>query len=204
MHSLKNNARHPFFPSRAAQQRGQGAQSKSSRGAQQGRQWRPSPTLSGKTAASGCGVVRTVPAPAASPPACPHALACRLFVPRVLTWATLCARAAERGQLALEQGHVCVLNATALATEVIKNLVLPGVGQFTLVDNQRVSGVPRRLRRAPRGAPLAARQGGRAPLTDPDDRAHRSGAPRAFEQSGISASTSSSRRRASGSRAPRW
>ena len=98
-----------------------------------------------------------MPAPAASPPACPHALACRLFVPRVLTWATLCARAAERGQLALEQGHVCVLNATALATEVIKNLVLPGVGQFTLVDNQRVSGVPRRLRRAPCCAPRRPR-----------------------------------------------
>ena len=35
---------------------------------------------------------------------------------------------------------MCVLNATALATEVIKNLVLPGVGQFTLVDKQRVTG----------------------------------------------------------------
>ena len=135
----------------------------------------------------------------------PAALACRLFLPRVLTWATICARAAERGQLALEQGHVCVLNATALATEVIKNLVLPGVGQFTLVDNQRVSGVHRMLPRAPRGAPLSAlQQGVRAPLTDPDDRAHLLGAPRAFEQSGISASTSSSRTRASGSRAPRW
>ena len=35
---------------------------------------------------------------------------------------------------------MCVLNATALATEVIKNLVLPGVGQFTVVDKQRVTG----------------------------------------------------------------
>ena len=36
---------------------------------------------------------------------------------------------------------MCVLNATALGTEVIKNLVLPGVGHFTLVDHQRVTGV---------------------------------------------------------------
>ena len=47
----------------------------------------------------------------------------------------------RRAQLALEKGHVCVLNATALGTEVIKNLVLPGVGHFTLVDHQRVTGV---------------------------------------------------------------
>jgi len=45
----------------------------------------------------------------------------------------------ERGQLALEQGHVCVLRATVLATEVLKNLVLPGVGTFTIVDNARVT-----------------------------------------------------------------
>ena len=47
---------------------------------------------------------------------------------------------AERGQLALEQGHVCLLNATALGTEVLKNLTLPGVGHFTIVDKQRVTG----------------------------------------------------------------
>uniref|UniRef100_A0A7S0EYA2 NEDD8-activating enzyme E1 regulatory subunit n=1 Tax=Hanusia phi TaxID=3032 RepID=A0A7S0EYA2_9CRYP len=45
----------------------------------------------------------------------------------------------ERGQLALERGHVCVLNATVVATEVLKNLVLPGVGAFTIVDSHRVS-----------------------------------------------------------------
>jgi amyloid beta precursor protein binding protein 1 len=46
---------------------------------------------------------------------------------------------AERGQLDLEQGHVCLLNATALGTEVLKNLTLPGVGQFTIVDKELVS-----------------------------------------------------------------
>ena len=51
-------------------------------------------------------------------------------------------RWAARGQLALEQGHVCVLNATALATEVLKNLTLPGIGHFTLVDKQRITGAP--------------------------------------------------------------
>ncbi|KAJ1479895.1 hypothetical protein T484DRAFT_1812480 [Baffinella frigidus] len=45
----------------------------------------------------------------------------------------------ERGQLALETGHICVLSATALATEVLKNLVLPGVGAFTIVDRSRVT-----------------------------------------------------------------
>mmetsp|Transcript_769 Transcript_769/g.2042 ORF Transcript_769/g.2042 Transcript_769/m.2042 type:complete len:557 (+) Transcript_769:145-1815(+) len=45
----------------------------------------------------------------------------------------------ERGQKALEQGHVVCLNATVVATEVLKNLVLPGVGKFTIVDNKRVS-----------------------------------------------------------------
>ena len=47
---------------------------------------------------------------------------------------------AERGQLALEQGHVCLLNATVLGTETLKNLTLPGVGAFTIVDKQRVAG----------------------------------------------------------------
>mmetsp|Transcript_17264 Transcript_17264/g.39818 ORF Transcript_17264/g.39818 Transcript_17264/m.39818 type:complete len:559 (-) Transcript_17264:1531-3207(-) len=45
----------------------------------------------------------------------------------------------ERGQKALEQGHVICLNASVVATEVLKNLVLPGVGKFTIVDNKRVS-----------------------------------------------------------------
>lgn len=35
---------------------------------------------------------------------------------------------------------MCLLNATALGTEVLKNLTLPGVGHFTIVDKQRVTG----------------------------------------------------------------
>mmetsp|Transcript_5348 Transcript_5348/g.13575 ORF Transcript_5348/g.13575 Transcript_5348/m.13575 type:complete len:561 (-) Transcript_5348:255-1937(-) len=45
----------------------------------------------------------------------------------------------ERGQLALEQGHVLALNASIVATETLKNLTLPGVGKFTIVDNKMVT-----------------------------------------------------------------
>ncbi|KAM8799502.1 NEDD8-activating enzyme E1 regulatory subunit [Eudromia elegans] len=46
----------------------------------------------------------------------------------------------DHGQEALESAHVCVINATATGTEVLKNLVLPGIGSFTIVDGNRVSG----------------------------------------------------------------
>lgn len=32
----------------------------------------------------------------------------------------------DHGQEALESAHVCVINATATGTEILKNLVLPG------------------------------------------------------------------------------
>ena len=40
----------------------------------------------------------------------------------------------DHGQQALETAHVCLVNATALGTEILKSLVLPGVGSFTIVD----------------------------------------------------------------------
>ena len=46
----------------------------------------------------------------------------------------------DHGQLALERARVCVINATATATEVLKALVLPGVGHFTIVDGHKISG----------------------------------------------------------------
>ncbi len=46
-----------------------------------------------------------------------------LWPSRGLCWLT-CRDSAERGQLALEQGHVLVLNATTLATEVRRALSL--------------------------------------------------------------------------------
>ncbi|KAK2529913.1 hypothetical protein Q9233_006298 [Columba guinea] len=46
----------------------------------------------------------------------------------------------DHGQEALESAHVCVINATATGTEILKNLVLPGIGSFTIVDGNWVSG----------------------------------------------------------------
>nr|CCC89482.1 unnamed protein product [Trypanosoma congolense IL3000] len=44
----------------------------------------------------------------------------------------------QNGQYALSNAHVVVLGATATSTEILKNLVLPGVGFFTLVDERLV------------------------------------------------------------------
>ena len=44
----------------------------------------------------------------------------------------------DHGQAALESAHVCLIHATALGTETLKNLVLPGIGGFTILDNHRV------------------------------------------------------------------
>uniref|UniRef100_A0A7N6AND7 NEDD8-activating enzyme E1 regulatory subunit n=1 Tax=Anabas testudineus TaxID=64144 RepID=A0A7N6AND7_ANATE len=46
----------------------------------------------------------------------------------------------DHGQEALENAHVCLINATATGTELLKNLVLPGIGAFTIVDGHTVSG----------------------------------------------------------------
>lgn len=46
----------------------------------------------------------------------------------------------DHGQEALENAHVCLINATATGTEILKNLVLPGIGAFTIVDGHIVTG----------------------------------------------------------------
>ncbi|XP_053173485.1 NEDD8-activating enzyme E1 regulatory subunit [Scomber japonicus] len=46
----------------------------------------------------------------------------------------------DHGQETLENAHVCLINATATGTEIMKNLVLPGIGAFTIVDGHTVSG----------------------------------------------------------------
>ncbi|KAF8988422.1 NEDD8-activating enzyme E1 regulatory subunit [Haplosporangium bisporale] len=38
------------------------------------------------------------------------------------------------GQEALESAHILLVNATAVGCEILKNLVLPGIGQYTVVD----------------------------------------------------------------------
>lgn len=45
----------------------------------------------------------------------------------------------DHGQASLEAAHVCVINATALGTEILKSLVLPGIGAFTIVDGKKVT-----------------------------------------------------------------
>ncbi|KAJ3192481.1 NEDD8-activating enzyme E1 regulatory subunit [Irineochytrium annulatum] len=44
------------------------------------------------------------------------------------------------GQAALEASKVCLINGTATGTEILKNLVLPGIGSFTIVDGNKVAG----------------------------------------------------------------
>ncbi|KAF3169041.1 hypothetical protein TWF225_009459 [Orbilia oligospora] len=43
------------------------------------------------------------------------------------------------GQEALETAHILLINATAAGSETLKNLVLPGVGQFTILDQAVVT-----------------------------------------------------------------
>ena len=43
------------------------------------------------------------------------------------------------GQTALEASHILVVNATATAASILKNLVLPGIGSFTLLDDKPVT-----------------------------------------------------------------
>ncbi|XP_053608820.1 NEDD8-activating enzyme E1 regulatory subunit-like [Plodia interpunctella] len=45
----------------------------------------------------------------------------------------------DHGQLALESSHICLINASALGTEILKSIVLPGVGAITIVDDATVS-----------------------------------------------------------------
>ena len=45
----------------------------------------------------------------------------------------------DHGQNALESSEICLVNASATGTEILKNLVLPGVGSFTIIDNKRVT-----------------------------------------------------------------
>ncbi|KAI8872772.1 hypothetical protein GQ42DRAFT_59857 [Ramicandelaber brevisporus] len=46
---------------------------------------------------------------------------------------------AASGQAALENAHVCLLNGTTTGTEALKNLVLPGIGRFTVIDGNKVT-----------------------------------------------------------------
>ncbi|GAA5847895.1 hypothetical protein JCM5353_000031 [Sporobolomyces roseus] len=45
---------------------------------------------------------------------------------------------ASQGQTALENANLLVINSNATATSTLKNLVLPGIGQFTILDPELV------------------------------------------------------------------
>ncbi|KAM0750517.1 NEDD8-activating enzyme E1 regulatory subunit [Meredithblackwellia eburnea MCA 4105] len=47
---------------------------------------------------------------------------------------------AKTGQSALETAHILVVNATATAASTLKNLVLPGIGTFTILDPATTDG----------------------------------------------------------------
>lgn len=53
--------------------------------------------------------------------------------------AALCRIWGEHGQTALERARVCVLNCGPTGSEALKNLVLGGIGSFTIVDASEVS-----------------------------------------------------------------
>ncbi|KLO11925.1 hypothetical protein SCHPADRAFT_876192 [Schizopora paradoxa] len=46
---------------------------------------------------------------------------------------------AASGQSALESSRILVLSGTATSTSILKNLVLPGIGHFTILDDAKVS-----------------------------------------------------------------
>jgi len=46
---------------------------------------------------------------------------------------------AANGQSALERSRICLINGSAVGSEVLKNLVLPGIGSFVIVDNKSIS-----------------------------------------------------------------
>ena len=45
----------------------------------------------------------------------------------------------SNGQRALMNAHILLINADAVGTESLKNLVLPGIGKFTVMDDKNVT-----------------------------------------------------------------
>ncbi|XP_023326966.1 NEDD8-activating enzyme E1 regulatory subunit isoform X2 [Eurytemora carolleeae] len=45
----------------------------------------------------------------------------------------------DHGQNALEYASICMINASAIGTEILKSLVLPGVGSFTILDQHKLT-----------------------------------------------------------------
>lgn len=45
----------------------------------------------------------------------------------------------DEGQMAIQQARICVFGSSALAAEILKSLVLAGIGSFHIIDDQRVN-----------------------------------------------------------------
>lgn len=45
----------------------------------------------------------------------------------------------DRGQEILGKSKICLLGANVVGSELLKNLVLPGIGRFTIVDDAVVT-----------------------------------------------------------------
>lgn len=43
------------------------------------------------------------------------------------------------GQNKLEKSHICLVNASTTGSEILKNLVLPGIGEFSIIDHREVT-----------------------------------------------------------------
>jgi len=45
----------------------------------------------------------------------------------------------DHGQAMLESAKLCLINATATGCEILKNLILPGIGSFSIIDEHSVT-----------------------------------------------------------------
>lgn len=46
---------------------------------------------------------------------------------------------ASTGQSNLELSHICLINGTTTGSEILKNLILPGIGNFTIIDDKEIT-----------------------------------------------------------------
>lgn len=56
----------------------------------------------------------------------------RKFDRQLRLWGTL-------GQTYLEESHVALIGATPLGSEMLKNLILPNIGSFTIIDDSNIT-----------------------------------------------------------------
>lgn len=45
----------------------------------------------------------------------------------------------NHGQLSLEKSRVCLVQGTATGSEILKNLILPGIGSYVIIDDMYIT-----------------------------------------------------------------